>query len=296
MLRFFSYLQLARPANIVTAMADIMAGFAIGGMVAGGVEHIDSRALLALLGATMGLYGGGIVLNDVFDAKIDQIERPERPIPSGRVSIRSASLFAVILYSLAIALAFTVSSLSGNLAVAIAFFATFYDKYTKHFAFWGPLTMGLCRALNLFLGISAGGMPEPALIYIALIPLFFIMGVTLLSRGEVHGAGRSLLTGAILAFGTVVFLLSGLTIFPEFKLIYALPFLMMFVAAIFIPFRRALRTGLPADLKKAVRAGVLSLILMDAAMGSGFAGPLYGLLIVCLLPVSLWLAKVFAVT
>jgi len=290
------YLQLMRPANIVTAVADIMAGFAISGLVSGLFTESNWTMLLMLVIATMGLYGGGIVLNDVFDADIDKLERPERPIPSGKVSIRSAVILAAVLYSIGITMAFGVSSLSGCLAVSIVFFATFYDKYAKHFLIWGPLTMGFCRALNLFLGISAGGITDPALLYIGLIPLFYIMGITLLSRGEVHGAGRYLLNGAGIVFGLVVVLLFGLIMYRGFHIWIALPFLGVFAAAVFFPFRQALRTGLPADLKKAVRAGVLSLILMDAAIGAGFAGPVYGLIIVCLLPASLILSKTFAVT
>lgn len=290
------YLQLMRPANVVTAMADIMAGFAISGLVSGMFAEGSWTVLLMLVAATIGLYGGGIVLNDVFDADIDKLERPERPIPSGRVSVRSASILALALYGMGLLMAFGVSLQSGCLAVAIVFFATFYDKYAKHYLIWGPLVMGLCRALNLFLGISAGGLHDPALLYIGAIPLFYIMGITLLSRGEVYGAGRYLLNSAGAVFGVVVILLFGLVVYPAFDILIALPFLGVLAAALFLPFRQALRTGMPADLKQAVRAGVLSLILMDAAIGAGFAGPLYGLMILCLLPASLIFAKTFAVT
>jgi 4-hydroxybenzoate polyprenyltransferase len=72
--------RLMRPANIVTAYADILAGYAA-------VGATDHRALGLLMIATTGLYGGVVVFNDVFDAKLDAVERPERPIPSGGVSL-----------------------------------------------------------------------------------------------------------------------------------------------------------------------------------------------------------------
>src|SRR5690625_7929872 len=87
-------LELMRPANIITAFADILAGFA----AAGGVLALTSSGFDLepdgvgwLLLATFGLYGGGIVFNDVFDASIDAEERPERAIPSGRISGLEAS-------------------------------------------------------------------------------------------------------------------------------------------------------------------------------------------------------------
>lgn len=63
-----------------------------------------------------------------------------------------------------------------------------------------------------------------------------------------------------------------------------------------MPLRKAFISGNPADLRKAVKTGVLSLILVDAIMGAGFGGILYGLGIAALLPVSIILAKTFAVT
>jgi hypothetical protein len=50
-----------------------------------------TQALPWLVGATMCLYAGGVVLNDFFDRRLDAIERPERPIPSRRVSAASAA-------------------------------------------------------------------------------------------------------------------------------------------------------------------------------------------------------------
>jgi 4-hydroxybenzoate polyprenyltransferase len=47
---------------------------------------------------------------------------------------------------------------------------------------------------------------------------------------------------------------------------------------------------------KAVKAGVISLIILNATMASVFAGWQFGLIVLILLPVSLWLAKKFAVT
>ena len=77
-------LQLLRPANVATALADVLAGFAIAGL--------GNRAALPwLLLATAALYAGGIVLNDVFDREVDRLERPERPIPSGRIRTAHAA-------------------------------------------------------------------------------------------------------------------------------------------------------------------------------------------------------------
>src|SRR6188472_1418057 len=89
------YLELVRPANVATALADVLAGFAIAGLV-------PWRALPWLLVATSCLYAGGVVLNDVFDRQIDAIERPERPLPSGRAGVGSATALGAALLTLGV--------------------------------------------------------------------------------------------------------------------------------------------------------------------------------------------------
>ena len=98
MLQLKAVLQLARPANIVTAISDIWAGAAIAGFFASPYARPFSLVPVVCLSiATIGLYGGGVVFNDVFDAELDKVERPERPIPGGRVSLAGATLWGIIL-------------------------------------------------------------------------------------------------------------------------------------------------------------------------------------------------------
>lgn len=294
--KLMPYLRLMRPANIITSMADIFAGFAVSGMAVSILNMDVFLDLLYLLAATIGLYGGGIILNDVFDAEIDKKERPERPIPSGQVTPKAATLLAIVLYALAIVFAFKVSVVSGILSVVIAFLATLYDKVSKHHAVFGPLNMGLCRSFNLFLGISALHTLPVDYLYTGLIPLAFIAGITLLSRGEVEGAGKKLLMAAGICFLSLVLIIAGLSFLPGFRLELASPFLFIFVLAIAIPVGKALSSGKPADLKKAVKTGVISIVIMDSAIGAGFAGLGFGAVILLLLPFSVIMAKTFAVT
>ena len=75
-----AWLQLLRPANVATALADVLAGAAVAG-----AAWPPAPVVYWLLVATACLYAGGIVFNDYFDRTLDAIERPERPIPSGRI-------------------------------------------------------------------------------------------------------------------------------------------------------------------------------------------------------------------
>lgn len=291
----WAYLQLMRPANIVTAWADILAGFAASGSLV--VLNLASLEPLAwLLLATTGLYGGGVVFNDVFDAELDARERPERPIPSGRASRQGAILLGSLLLVISVMAAAQVSLFSAILATIVAFATLLYDAWSKHNPVIGPLNMGLCRGGNLLLGVSA----VPALLterwFLAFIPIFYIAAVTAISQGEVHG-GKSR-TGAIALclFGVVLGSISALGFLPDYLLIAASPFLVLFAGRVLPPFIQATRDPTPELIKRAVRAGVLSLILLDATVAAGFAGGFNGLLVLSLLPISLVLARRFAVT
>ena len=109
-----AYLQLMRPANIITAIADILAGCAIAISFkhqSDSLTFIPTEIIWLIL-STIGLYGGGVVFNDVFDAKLDAIERPERAIPSGRASKTGASILGLILLAFGVLTAWQVSEIS----------------------------------------------------------------------------------------------------------------------------------------------------------------------------------------
>lgn len=297
--RLRAYLQLARPANVVTAWADVLAGFAIAGATLtldGWTAAADLSALGWLLGTTTGLYAGGVVLNDVFDADLDAAERPERPIPSGRASRRGAALFGAGLLAGGITAASRVGPVSGLLAALIAGTAVLYDARAKPHPFFGPLTMGLCRGGNLLLGVSA----VPAMLatsgYLGFIPVAYIAAVTAVSRGEVHGGSRRSGVLAVTLVAGVIGSLLVLGLRSDYRVLHALPFVLFLAAQVVPPFVRAARTPNPKPIRRAVKAGVMALIPLNAALAAGFAGWLYGLGVLLLLPLSMGLARLFAVT
>jgi hypothetical protein len=74
------------------------------------------------------------------------------------------------------------------------------------------------------------------------------------------------------------------------------PFLGLFSYLIFPPLLLAIASLQPLDIRRAVKAGVMALIMLDATIAAGFAGWWYGLLILALFPIARLLARAFAVT
>jgi 4-hydroxybenzoate polyprenyltransferase len=297
------YLELMRPANIVTAWADILVGFAASGSGIIFTKLINQEAsvvtlipLAWLLLATTGLYGGGIVFNDVFDAELDAKERPNRAIPSGRVSRQNATLLGSILFTIGIIAAFQLSWLSGAIAIFITLSCLLYDSLAKHHPFFGPLNMGLCRGSNLLLGVSAVPVIVWERWYLALIPVLYIAAITAISQGEVHGGKKITGVLALVLIAIVLTAVLALGLLEEYTAIAALPFAVLLAIRVLPNFIKAAREPIADNIRNAVKIGVLSLIVLDATVASGFAGLYYGLLVLILLPFSMKLAKLFAVT
>jgi 4-hydroxybenzoate polyprenyltransferase len=153
-----------------------------------------------------------MVLNDAFDAAVDAVERPGRPIPSGRISRRLAFAVGWQMLGAGVAAAVAVSALAAHAAPAIvagclALMVVLYDGGLK--STWaGPWAMGWCRTLNVLLGASGApsfGRLGPAWTYAVGVGLYTVL-LTYIARGEAAGdparqaARRRVVKAMILGF------------------------------------------------------------------------------------------------
>ncbi|MBT8185369.1 MAG: UbiA-like protein EboC [Eudoraea sp.] len=294
-----AYARLTRPANLPTAAADILAGVAIAGIIPDAFEAIpistaNAINLLYLVLASVLLYAGGVTLNDVFDYELDKVERPERPIPMGIISRKSAAVFGGLLLVAGVVMAFFSSTVSGTIAGFLAISILLYDAFSKKYDFFGPLNMGICRGLNLVMGISILGEIDNW--WYALIPLVYIFAITMISRGEVHGSNKKNIILAALLYFCVILSFLAIVLFSSANNYVLILYLLFFSIVIFKPLGKAYMINSPENIKKAVMAGVLSLIILDATLAVAFSSWWYGLLVILLLPLSLGLSRIFAVT
>lgn len=292
------YLLLIRPANLITSATDIAAGAAIASLLAEAtaepyIQHIGSLIILIL--SSVLLYAGGIALNDVFDAELDQRERPERPIPSGKISVRQAGIFALVLLAGGVILAFGQSTMSGLLATGIAAFSAIYNKRAKHHSFGGPAVMGFIRGLNLLLGLSIVPSLVTANFALMLFPIVYIFAITMISRGEVHGGGKNTLRLALVMFLAVDIGILLFGVSRGFRFISVI-FAVLHLWFVLPPLRTAIRNPVGPRIGNAVKHGVLGMILLDALWVSLTPQWAWAAGLVLLLPVSQKLAAYFAVT
>ena len=179
------YLVLGRVSNLPTVWTNTLAGATLSGAGVG-------PGRLALLGLAFSLfYTGGMYLNDAFDRETDARERPERPIPSGRVSARSVFTIGAVLLGLGVVLVgiaavradgrvvLTVAS-----GVLLAGVITAYDFWHKENPA-SPLLMGLCRVLvYVTAALAIAGVVTSAVWAAAAVLLCYLIGLTYVAKQE----------------------------------------------------------------------------------------------------------------
>ncbi|MGH3761990.1 UbiA family prenyltransferase, partial [Actinophytocola sp.] len=140
-----AYVQLVRAPAALTVLGDTVAGAAAAG------KPLRGRRLLLPL-SSAAFYWSGMALNDWADRELDATERPERPIPSGRVSPGRALAVAGGLTAAGLGLAAVAGGREAvQVAVPLGIAVWAYDTVLKS-TVAGPVGMAACRALDVLMG------------------------------------------------------------------------------------------------------------------------------------------------
>ncbi|MCH7689206.1 MAG: UbiA family prenyltransferase [Planctomycetes bacterium] len=270
-----AYLQLLRFPAVFTAMADIFLGF----LLADPHTSLEENALpfAKLLVASCCLYMAGMVFNDVFDRKIDAEERPERPIPAGRVSVMSAVRLGILLIVCGLGAADARGVPSLLVAIMIVVGILSYDGFLKKTAA-GPLVMGGCRFLNVLLGASAvesfADVWTAPQIYVAGGLGIYITGVTWFGRTEARRSNRFQLAGAmtVINLGLAAIVLFVAVWENERTSLKVLLILAVIALTINRRLTNALRNPQPQPVQDAIKMMLYSLVMLDATLVLFYTG------------------------
>lgn len=175
-----AHLSLARISNAPTVVSNMLAGVALASVVA--PVTVSGTVLLAV--AMVLYYTAGMYLNDLFDLAIDRRERPERPLPSGRVSKSEALAVTVLLFSIGtfiLSLLGTAPLVSGLVLVALI---VVYDAWHKT----NPLSPVLMAGTRMLVYVTAFVTFAPVVTFSLLLwtPLLglYIVGLTYIAKTE----------------------------------------------------------------------------------------------------------------
>ena len=197
-----AYIELCRASNLPTVWTNVLAG-----VVLSGEPHVRN-ALLAGASTTL-TYLGGMALNDVLDVDEDKLNKPERPIPSGRLTVKEAAVFAALLFAAGLALLALCSMKTVLAGVALIAAVASYDSLHKKSALT-VLLMASCRALVFVIAaLAVSGHVNGWVLTAAAAQFAYIVALTGIARAEKKGAkvppipwllaGVSLVDGVVLA-------------------------------------------------------------------------------------------------
>ena len=145
-----AYLELARPLNGIIAFISAW----LGGMFAsqGNMENlINIQLLLASISALV-LLSAGNAINDYCDYDIDRINRPRRPLPSGRIRRTNALIFAIILTAIGIWLGTLINRNATGIALLVCVALVCYAFWLKRTPFVGNLVVSGLTGLTFIAG------------------------------------------------------------------------------------------------------------------------------------------------
>jgi UbiA prenyltransferase family len=189
-IRINNYLTLVRFPNLFTIPSNVFAGY-VSTQIDQSVE-IHTISLVILVSAC--LYGAGVIFNDIADRKIDRTERPDRPIPSGKIVQRNALSLALLLIAISIAGSFLISAITFTAVLVLITIIFLYDFVLKN-TLLGPAIMGAARLMNVILGASPNlsyvvDSESEYLLYrlslVCISEFFYVTGISAISKYETY--------------------------------------------------------------------------------------------------------------
>jgi len=147
-----SYIELSRGSNLPTCFSNVLVGLATA-TVTLVWWHIPVAAFAVAM-----LYIAGMAMNGAIDVESDRIACPNRPIPSGRISIKNAYAFAIITALLGLGVLGATNQAAFGLGVLLTASIIFYNVTHKKFVS-SVVFMGLCRGL-VYATAAAVATPE----------------------------------------------------------------------------------------------------------------------------------------
>jgi len=143
------YIEILRPLNCIMSAIAVLIG---------GILVLRSVSLSILLGivAVVLVTGSGNVINDYIDVHADRINRPKRPIPSGKIKHKTALAYCILLFAVGIGLAAYVNVIAMLIAVVNTLILIMYSTTFQHKVFIGNAVVAYLVASTFLFGGAVG--------------------------------------------------------------------------------------------------------------------------------------------
>jgi geranylgeranylglycerol-phosphate geranylgeranyltransferase len=136
------------------------------------------------------LLAGTMVFNDIQDVQVDRVNSPDRPIPSGRVTVRQAYALSVVFSTLALISSLVLGLLTFLTALIALVLMAYYNTRGKRTGLLGNAVVSFNVALPFFFGGLAVNSLRP-LLFIFFLLAFLVNTAREVAKGIADVAGDS---------------------------------------------------------------------------------------------------------
>lgn len=148
--RMKNYLKLARIGNVVLTFISVECG----GILCGVDIEKNWKIFLAAMAASL-IIAGGNAVNDLFDIDADKINRPNGPLPSGKLSTKQAKVFYSIVTITGLSISAVINVYSFLIAIVATISTLMYSLKLKKSIFFGDFTVALLTGITFIYGGAA---------------------------------------------------------------------------------------------------------------------------------------------
>ena len=143
-------IKLLRPLNLLLGVISLI-------VTAFLVDQTTVTQLLFLtIGVVITFMGGANALNDLLDFNVDKVNRPQRPLPAGKLSKKTVLIMVCILFSMGFVFSIQLNALARNLALFIIFpTLLLYTPVFKKIPLMGNIIIGLILGVVFLFGEAA---------------------------------------------------------------------------------------------------------------------------------------------
>lgn len=169
--KIFAHIEIWRPYTVIWCGLVSLAGACL---TNGALPSLTTAILVTII-PMMG-WIAGLYLIDFIDRKLDVIQKPHRPIPSGRIKREEAFIFGAIFVIIGFLLTFLLNQLNLFLILVVAALVFSYAKFTKSRGIIGNFNRGLVTVSAYFFGVFSINLPIQSItVYIWFFSLVFLI-------------------------------------------------------------------------------------------------------------------------
>lgn len=166
----FTIIEITRPLNAIITFAVVI----VSAIISSDSYGMTNTIFFAGLSASL-VTAAANIINDYFDFEIDKINKPNRPLPSGRLNKNSAISIYVILTVISLPLSFQISTNALLIVIITTLLLFFYSKIFKSIPLVGNTVVAVCAALAfVFGGLAVENWQA------AIVPTVFAFFITLI--------------------------------------------------------------------------------------------------------------------